>query len=245
MEDDKPKIVQQSFKTFGNSQAPNSVKVSEGIDIKSENELTIKDSSGNVVIDYNNPHLPFMVLKSMNYDYAKPAADGEYLAFVCPNVWNDPFEYLFYDENRLQGRLYCLCTSLTRAENEEAMWKIYGGSSKQQNILCLNLCKLLHALSDCQVLDSKSSCLVKPSNGIQFFVAPINYSLTKKELLRERSTFAASAPGLNNTISYMTCKRKAFKYEDELRFLLTLTIETSLRIIQTYYVYHCPCSTVC
>ncbi len=48
MEDDKPKIVQQSFKTFGNSQAPNSVKVSEGIDIKSENELTIKDSSGNV-----------------------------------------------------------------------------------------------------------------------------------------------------------------------------------------------------
>ncbi len=141
----------QLFVPFNGS---NSVNVSKKIVIKDEH-ITIydrdTDETRSVLFDYSNAKLPFMLLKSIQFDYSKNWADGSYITFACPNTWTDPFEYYYYDEDKLGGRLYCQSTSYTRGENEEAMWNIYGNPSKQKNILCLKFTELLSVLGNCKI----------------------------------------------------------------------------------------------
>ena len=190
------------------------VFLSDRLTIEEEGKkVTISSHDG--IFNYDNARLPFSIYKSMPFLRSRLSLINDkkqYLTFVSPNEWLDPFEYYLYDESKFtDGKLFCFCASYSRAENEEAMWKMYcNGSDDLFNIWSLDLVKLLDALAT-----------ISNKGGVTFYVTPIDYSLSKIDIVSIKKS--NSYWDVVSMVNLLSRKRKAFKYEDEVRFFAHVT----------------------
>ena len=152
------------------------------------------------------------------------------MAFVSPNLWNDPYEtkYLETDYsafNYKQPPIFACCLRNTN-ENEEASWKIYsdGQPIVRVSFRVLNFCQDLH-----------SYCATNRCNP---YWSKVEYSLTRREInglcnpsdenyQRFFSNFCEES-----YIRLMSLKRKAFSYENEHRFFIVPTKDSPSTLLK-------------
>lgn len=182
------------------------------IDNLDNQKITLLNPNDKSVILYtdkeNDRDMAFSIFKCLPFERAMSYLTcPQHLTFVSPYLWYDPFDYLFYDENKIEGKLYCFVASYSRAYNEEAVWKSYANSNTA-NIWSLDFIKLLEQLSSVS------------NNNVDFYVSLIDYSYKKLDLIdiRKQLNSNPSQPlSLHDVLNNMSLKRKAFKYEDEIR----------------------------
>lgn len=183
------------------------IDLTERICLNDENEVIVTDINGQPITSngLRRKKMPFSLFKYLAHQYSKNAlcCKTQYLTFVSPNMWEDPFEYALYGEELLPNdkKLFCFCASFSRSLSEEAFWKRYDPHFEGKYVMwSINFVSLLNALSRLK--------------DIHFFVAPIDYSYSKediKKLLKKRPS------SLTETIARLTIKRKAFAHENEMR----------------------------
>lgn len=181
------------------------------IDNLDNQKITLLNPNDKSIILYtdkeNDKDMAFSIFKCLPFERAKSyLTDSQHLTFVSPNLWVDPFDYLFYDENKIEGKLYCFVASYSRAYNEEAVWKSYANNNTA-NIWSLDFIKLLEQLSFI-------------TDNVDFYVSLIDYSNKKSDLIDKRKQLNSSLSQpfpLHDVLNNMSLKRKAFKYEDEIR----------------------------
>lgn len=147
----------------------------------------------------------------------------EYLAFVTPAKWIDPFESLYYNadfssHNYHAHPIACLCVTGHPYTNEEASWRAYTRKGEKAIRVGYDIDKLLTLLND---YANKNNCTI--------YIGKVNYNLDKKEIIalakaNEQNDlhqfYFPSHMGIEHYLSLMLLKRKAFQYENEIRFFI-------------------------
>lgn len=156
--------------------------------------------------------------KYWSYSRIVELLDRKELTFVYPGLWNDPFEKRFLETDYTalgyqQPKIFCMCLT-TSTDNEEAAWKIYA-SREDATIRCRMQTQILF-----RILDEYAE-----KNGCRVYISLIDYSLSKKEILtidkREgRYDYYFGNFDESKYLSLMSLKRKAFRFENELRIFI-------------------------
>ena len=162
---------------------------------------------------------------------------GDYY-FVEPMSWTDPYEKRFYTADYSSVCFtprQCFCTCLTDSISSEAAWKMYrnsnGGLADRTVRFEFNR-KILFSVLD----NNKSSAKVYFGNA--------NYDFTTKEINE------LHCPSNSNYDKYFTnideekflhlllIKRKAFKYESEIRFFILPEHREEIYLDEDLEVFH-------
>lgn len=211
-------IKYQEFKSYKKS---TNVFFSECIELDNDDIINIIDPEDGTtkLFSYKlNERLPFSLYKYLPQKRAKMSLiDKPYLTFVSPNLWEDPFEYEIYDENILNGiKVFCFCTSFSRSHNEESFWKRHDPNFEGKYVMwSINFFSLVNELQK-----------TGKSKGIRFYVAPINYSLSRNII----ESFMANKPTNEiDLVTHLCVKRKAFKHECEMRIFAVIDNNSKIR----------------
>lgn len=162
---------------------------------------------------------PGTLYKYWSYNRLMDVLINEELVFVNPSLWKDPFEKMYLETDYTefgikQPKIYCMCVA-TKTENEEAAWKIYS-SEKDRTVRCkINRIALFNILNEFAVKEN-----------FTIYFGNINYDLTKAEIktldsktnVHHKNYFEPFS--LEKFLELLTLKRRAFKYENELRILI-------------------------
>ena len=134
------------------------------------------------------------------------------LRFDVPSRWIDPFEKLFYQNPVRIGdkKFYVVCLCFIHDVNNggESLWHVHGNIQNNGQI----------DPSDCMIratFDIQTLCkgLAKANSEITFYLAAIDYSLSRDEILKQNVSYAT----IEEFIGKMLLKRQAFSYEHEVR----------------------------
>lgn len=165
-----------------------------------------------IVNKYNGLNLYFTI----RFQYAEQLMKDKILHLSSPLAWEDPFEYIFYQEPyRVSGKKYyiaCLCMSYEGHENEEIVWKSYDkqiGSTKIED----RMVRLSINVEDlCKSLATDFSYV---------YVKEVDYTKTKREIANEFKTKKdTELSSIGEIIDMLTMKRRAFAYEKEVRIIV-------------------------
>lgn len=175
-------------------------------------QLKLVTPNGNIISKENSLRLSrYMRISNVIETYR-----GQ-LRFDVPERWSDPFEKLFYKcPITIDGKDYyvvCLCFIYDVNDGEESLWHVHGNIKK--NCSCPNGEVVVRATFNIQELCKK---LAKSHPDVSFYFAPINYSLSRSQIL-QRYQRRKNTPysNINEFINDMLVKRKAFSYEHEVR----------------------------
>lgn len=159
--------------------------------------------------------------KFMSLSSLQKSLEDNTLLFRQPDEWHDPFESRFYRANyqnhhiNFNTHVYACC--VTKRENNEAAWRMY--SEDYINNPCVELC-----LSIGQVRKYIED-FVKEHNA-SVYEGKVNYELKDNEIcslhhmdnLHYNTYFAPI--NKEKYLNLLLLKRKAFEYEDEIRYLI-------------------------
>lgn len=200
---------------YGNLPGMNHVFISSHIHIKNDNTGFINkpfvdyDKMKPVTLKYtfNKGTHRFNVHRYTRFSYFK----SDELVFIPLDRWDDPYETLFYIGNHVQNnmgiQIACLCGTYECVEGEEAHWKRSTYQCYEPVIrVSYNFNKL------CEVLE-----LVASKHNVRFYITIANYSNSIDQLKGAKGTTFTSE---EDYINYLTLKRKAFAYENELRIFV-------------------------
>lgn len=202
----------QPTATYGNLPGMNHVFISSHIHIKSDNTGFINkpfvdyDKMKPVMLKYtfNKGTHRFNVHRYTKFSYF----NKDELVFLPLDKWDDPYETLFYVgndvKNNLDIQIACLCCTFERVEGEEAAWK---RSTYNCNEPVIRISYNYNAL--CDALE-----LIANQYDVEFYLTIADYSNSIEQLKGARGISFTSK---EEYINYLTLKRKAFAYENELR----------------------------
>ena len=175
----------------------------------------------NMLNGYAFPKDKSTVFKYMPLDRLVQSVDKGVLVFVSPETWYDPFEQLYYgidctSKGYATEDIACMCVSEKSSTNEDASWRVYAGTNNKTVRISLEQDKLL------QLLDGYAEF-----NGFEVYIGKVDYSFDKREI---KSIYLPSSPCYKDYfpnvmrrehyLSLMLLKRKAFRYENEVRLFL-------------------------
>lgn len=142
------------------------------------------------------------------------------LTLKSPLCWDDPYDYLFYENFEIQERsnieFACLCFSYNKLKDEDALWRIY-----DENFVRVEF--ELKAL-----IDKLEEIAKDERNRIKkFYFAAMCYNYLdkngkyqdygKRSMKKRHKECENRYESVEQFISHMCCKRKAFQYEKEIR----------------------------
>ena len=160
------------------------------------------------------------------------------IIFPSPLSWPDLFEQRFLsnsflkycfgykkDFKNLRNDIFALCYTGDGTENADAQWNTRNPKRKDFCIkYSINLWKMLdylNLLSD-NIFNGK----------IEFYISSISYEYSQEELIQNQHIRAIGKPSGDNRVPYlirtMSYKRKAFKYENEIRIWAVLKEDNPL-----------------
>lgn len=138
--------------------------------------------------------------------------DGK-MRFESPLRWNDPFEYLFHVPELQIGEkkhyVACCCFTWNCTANEEGFWQVHG----QEGCEVGNTTIIRTSFK----LDALCKNLAKHNPDVSFYVADIDYSLSRDEILKKYRTMKGTYKDIDEYIHCLCLKRQAFAYENEIR----------------------------
>lgn len=188
---------------------------------------------------YSFPKDKSTVFKYMPMDRFVKSVDDQVLVFVSPETWYDPFEQLYFgidcsSKGYKTEDIACMCVSEKSSTNEDACWRVYGGSGNKTVRISLEQDKLL------QLLDNYAD-----RNGYEVFIGKVNYAFEKEEIKKMYLSSSKHYPVFfpktmtrENYLSLMLLKRKSFMYENEVRiFLVKDSIKFDKGLLKIQYDY--------
>ena len=159
--------------------------------------------------------------KYMRLSYVLEMVKNKEITFVSPQLWNDPFEtkYLNTDYEAIgykrPTQMYCFCARADNA-NEEASWNIYSHSQDDPLIrLSIKTFNLLEYLGN-----------YAKQHNFQIYYSKTNYGMSTEEIASlYKSDNKYHSEYFDNFdeekyIRLMSLKRKAFRYENEIRLFI-------------------------
>lgn len=168
------------------------------------------------------PKQQFSFHKYMPFSRFYTMLKSNALVFVSPSVWNDPYERELItvddkrsdekDDDKIGKKIACLCMTYESVVNEESSWNAYGSSNSQDCIMRVSY-KVSAFLSRLNRIGKDM--------GIDFYITTIDYSLSQggikymKRLVKDTQDCNDFSKRL---VRYLSFKRKAFEYENEIRF---------------------------
>lgn len=170
---------------------------------------------------YSLPKDKSTVFKYMPLDRFVKSVDKKELVFVSPETWYDPFEQLYYgidcsSRGYATEDIVCMCVSEKSTTNEDACWRVYAGENRKSVRISIEQEVLLHLLDD-----------YAGTNGFEVYIGKVDYSFNRKDIKGLHNSKAAGydeyfpdAMSREHYLSLMLLKRKAFKYENEVRIFL-------------------------
>lgn len=169
-------------------------------------------ANNGIINKYSGLNLYFTI----QFRYAEQLMKNKILHLSSPLAWEDPFEYIFYQEPYMvNGKKYyiaCLCMSYESYENEEIVWKSY-----DKQIGSTNIEDRMVRLS----IDVENLCKSLAKNFMYVYVKEVDYSKTKKEISNEfRAKKEAPLSSIGEIVDMLTMKRRAFAYEKEVRIIV-------------------------
>ena len=164
-------------------------------------------------------YLPFKRLKSqLQHGYLK-------LSFVSPMCWADPFERLYFDMDYSKFgfsspsvRCFCVSEDSATTYGADAMWLAYGVPDDKVIRVTFKSKNILYALdkyaqdNDCQIVLSRMD---------------YEYSRKKLEDHKPLEAYGHREISIDDYLLLLSLKRKAFSYEQEIRFFLISKKEMS------------------
>lgn len=168
-------------------------------------------------LDWENPK----VCRYMPFSRVCEMLKNRQIAFVSPELWEDPFEKRFYDVKVVKNKegkpkesvalpnMACLCFTSSSSENAEAFWSRSKTSDEPYIRVVFDLYELLDALN---------SFADKHSARIYFAAAKYEFEKDIKEVHKKRNFTEDKLE--RSYVSLMSLKRKAFSYEQELRLFI-------------------------
>lgn len=176
--------------------------------------------------------------KYMNVQRAIEFLESGYYYFVEPIAWSDPYEMRFYTADYSQIGFQpkqCYCTCLTHNISSEAAWKMYknngGGLADRTIRFEFNRKALFEVLENNKI-------------GAKIYFGNVNYEYTTAEINK------LHIPGDPNYDKYFSdidekkflhlllIKRKAFKYESEIRLFILPKSRESIWTVDNCEVSH-------
>lgn len=179
------------------------------------------------VYSLNGEHTPSKILcKYLPFKRLKASVNSESstikLTFVTPNCWSDPFEVLFADRKpeELEVACFCVVDDDATTKSAEAIWNAYPTTGD----------KLIRVGFNSNTLFSRLDSYAK-ANDVYFFISMIDYSKSRKELieLHDELSKESNKSSIEDYLSLMSNKRKAFEYEHETRIFMVSNKTTSER----------------
>ena len=176
------------------------------------------------------------LFRYMNASHLLSDLKEQKLSFVSPELWNDPFEKLFFRESIKIGQINysirCICLTYDWIESEEAAWLRAGENNETVRVDYdfEKLCSELNKMKD-----------------VDFYFSVVDYSLSRKEIIKLSNDFRGGAWSPNSIDDYlnvMSLKRKAFTYENEIRLFLVKKQPIIGNIISIGYC-DSPINSVC
>ena len=159
----------------------------------------------------------YMPLKRF-YEYMK----NQKMVFVSPAVWEDPYESKFLAINqkyeKLKGKkIFCLCVTHKKIENEAAAWKMYSANDNSKCAkLYFNFDEFLSRLNEFAKREKK-----------KVYIGNAIYSFTKKEIDKldkdgeiGNDIFFPKDFSIEHYLSLMCLKRPSFSFENEIRIFI-------------------------
>ncbi|MBB5219230.1 DUF2971 domain-containing protein [Treponema rectale] len=159
----------------------------------------------------------YMPLKRF-YEYK----EKKEMVFVSPTVWEDPYESKFLAKNQEYERLkdkkiFCLCVTNKKIENEAAAWKMYSPNDNAKSIkVYFNLDEFLARLNEFAKREKK-----------KVYIGNAIYSFTKKEIDKldkegelGNDIFFPKDFSIEHYLSLMCLKRSSFSFENEIRIFI-------------------------
>ena len=144
------------------------------------------------------------------------------LTFVTPNCWSDSFEVLFIDRKPAELEVACFCVVDDNAttNSAEAIWNAYPATGD----------KIIRVGFNSNTLFSRLDSYAE-ANDVYFFISMIDYSKLRKELLKRHDELSkeSNKSSIEDYLSLMSNKRKAFEYEHETRIFMVSNKTTSER----------------
>ena len=168
---------------------------------------------GNKVID----EYTFTLFRHIPFSWLYHLVNKKEFTFISPNKWNDPFENLFFNPQLKVGNNYvngCLCFTYIRNVGEESLWKNYQTDSREPLVkLDYNFINLLKQLS-----------AMATNEGYSVYLTLVNYTYNRKDIVKQYDSIGGkkgiSYSSLEEYLTYMSIKRKAFANENEVRIFL-------------------------
>ena len=198
------------YEILDSSQMPN-IRFSESFMMRG-NKLKFVTTDGKILSKDSSLRLS----RYMRISNVIETAEGQ-LRFDVPTRWADPFEKLFYQNIVTVGNktyhVVCLCFINDVNEGEESLWHVHGDINNNYK----------KRLADFKVRASfnvQTLCksLSKTNTNTTFYFAPIDYSLTRDQILqRYQNRKNVPYATIEEFIDDMLVKRKAFSYENEMR----------------------------
>lgn len=159
--------------------------------------------------------------KYMSFRRFDESVDNKELIFVTPIKWIDPFERVYYNVDFSRhgyhaNPIACLCVTGHPNTNEEASWRAYTRKGEKAIRVGFDLKKLLRLLEN-----------YAAANGYTVYVGKVNYDNSKEDIIKLASIssdlhyhYFPPIMNIEHYLSLMLLKRKAFRYENEIRFFI-------------------------
>lgn len=177
-----------------------------------DKQLKLVTPEGNIISKENSLRLS----RYMRISNVIETSCGQ-LRFDIPERWTDPFEKLFYKYPVTIGEkdyyVVCLCFIYDVNDGEESLWHVHG------NIKNSGSGSIGHTVVRTSFnIQEMCKKLAKANPDISFYFAPIDYSLSRNQIV-QRYQKRKNTPYsfINDFINDMLVKRKAFSYEHEVR----------------------------
>ncbi len=143
--------------------------------------------------------------------------DRPQIVFMSPQKWEDPYEKRFlygkYGIENFQDKIACICFTTNASENEAAAWCMYDRERKNDIVQVSfdfdNLLIVLNGYGD--------------RNGVDFYIGMVDYNIEVDELKGKKDSkvkkIVKECSAERAALKLMLLKRKAFKFEGEVRII--------------------------
>ena len=163
----------------------------------------------------------------MPYTRLEEWVEKSVMTFVSPSKWDDPFEKIYLGSTLLNlpllkkytsPQIACLCFTKKQFKDSVAFWNSFKTDESTQLVrVQFDLKKLVNQLA--KILEKKK---------LNIYIAAVDYSLLQNSIKNKKKFISCIIEKSQNKeidaesfyMKMLSCKRKAFAFEEEIRIML-------------------------
>lgn len=182
---------------------------------------------GSLLLNWDNP----IIYRFTSYSLLKEIFKKKQIVFLSPKKWEDPFETRYLDADAIENGkrvvlpyIACLCFKMSKNDNSAAFWdaaKTDGDFFVRISFDLFQLCSALEKFAG--------------RTNARIYVCAANYNYSVDDLKNAHTNESIMKGSLEESyVRLMSLKRKAYKYENELRIFVVWDSENKHKEFEKY-----------